>query len=205
MSFDKKRIAMELAKGKTPTEVSMELGVSPSYLSQLKSDESFSALVESCKEIISIAENEDGEELLRQELKKKRDDTWDEVEEIAIIALKDKLTLGIAMKTSELLAIASVANKAVRRTEGIRGMNVEQGATVVQLNVGNVLVNKGSIVQTTVNAQNQIVAVGEQTIVNAAKDNIFARLEALKNDKIQQRLHPKKIGELPEGLTTEDL
>lgn len=207
MSLDKKRIAMEIAKGKKPIEVSMEFGVSPSYISQLNSEQSFIELVETCREVISIVSEDGSEEAIKEELRKKKDETWDEVEELAIIALKDKLALGIAMKTSELLSIAAVANKALRRTESYR-MNVpDQGAAVVQLNVGNVLINKGTILQTTLNAQNQVVAVGEQTIVNASKENIYSRLEGLKNERLNRLQAGKvpKFAELEAGLTAEDM
>lgn len=200
---DKKSIAVELAKGLKPVEISKSLGVSPSYLSQLMADSSFISLVDQAKEILNIAKTENEVSMLREQLKEKLDDSWDEIEELAVIALKDKLALGVAMKTGELLSIASIANKATRKSqESLRGMAVNEGDTVIQLNIGNVLFNRGERITTVLNERNQVISVGDTPLVNASQQEISRRLDELRNRRMPTL---PTLGALPSGLCTEDL
>lgn len=202
MKLDRKRIARLLAEGTTPIVVSQEVGISPSHLSQLMSEENFALLVEEFKAVVSLGESLE-EYNAREQLHNEMDNYWDEVEALSIDALKTSLAGGLVTKTHELLAIANVANRATRKKHGTQRMRPESsGANIVQLNISNVLLQRGAVEVTTRNSDNQVIEVGGRTIVNATKESIFQRLEGIKDEKA--KLAAPSIKEVAE-LTIEDL
>ena len=179
----------------TPVEVSQELSISPSHLSQVMNDETFIILVEEYKQVISLGESLD-EAQARDEFHKEMDNYWDEVEALAIDRLKENLQTGLVTKTSELLSISAIANKAIRKKHGSQRSVASSANNVVQLNISNVLVSKGQVTQTQLNRENQVIEVDGQTIVNANKNSIFDRLKELNNDKHKlnhQELSPEDL------------
>lgn len=194
-TVDRKRIAKHLAEGMSPVEVSQELSISPSHLSQVMSDETFLILVEEYKQVISLGESLD-EAQAREEFHKEMDNYWDEVEALAVDRLKENLSTGLVTKTSELLSISAIANKAVRKKHGSQRNVASSTNNVVQLNISNVLVSRGQVTQTQLNRENQVIEVDGQTIVNANKNSIFDRLKELKDDKFKlehQELNPEDL------------
>lgn len=192
---DRKRIAKYLAEGMTPVEVSQELSISPSHLSQVMSDETFLILVEEYKQVISLGESLDEAQAL-EEFHKEMDNFWDEVEALAVDRLKENLQTGLVTKTSELLSISAIANKAIRKKHGSQRSVASSANNVVQLNISNVLVSRGQVTQTQLNRENQVIEVDGQTIVNANKNSIFDRLKELNNDKLKlnhQELSPEDL------------
>ena len=192
---DRKRIAKLLAEGMSPVEVSQEISISPSHLSQIINDETFLILVEEYKQVIALGESLE-ETQARDNFHKEMDNYWDEVEALAIDRLRENLQAGLVTKTSELLSISAIANKAVRKKHGSQRSVASSANNVVQLNISNVLVSRGQITQTQLNSENQVIEVDGQTIVNASKNSIFDRLKELKNEKLQ--LEHKELS--PEDL-----
>lgn len=191
---DRKQIAKLLAEGMPPVEISQCLGMSPSHLSQVMNDETFLMLVEEYKAVISLGEDLN-EATARDEFHKELDNFWDDIEALSIDKLKENLAVGLVTKTSELLSIAAVANKAVRKKHGSQRALASTGQTVVSLNISNVLVSRGEITQTELNSANQVIEVEGRSIVNAHKDSIFSKLESLKKGKelLYENSKPKQI------------
>lgn len=202
---DKRELALAIASGKSNKQISQETGVSPSYISQLTSEDKFNAMVTEAKQVLNATKDADDIDIgqLKYQLQEQLDDSWDTIEELAVIGLKEKLALAPAMRTQELLSIAAVANKAIRKTQGsVRPINEDEGQKIVQVNISNILMQQHTTVNTVINDRNQVVEVGGNPIVNLSKDSIFDRLQELKNGK------PKienSIERLSSSITAEDL
>lgn len=202
---DKRELALAVASGKSNKQISQETGVSPSYISQLGGEDSFNAMVEEAKKVLAITKDADEIDIgqLKYQLQEQLDDTWDTIEELAVMGLKDKLALAPAMRTQELLSIAAVANKAIRKTQGsVRPLNEDEGQKIIQVNISNVLMQQHTVINTVINDRNQVVEVGGTPIVNLSKDSIYERLQELKNGKPKIE---KSIEMLSNEITADDL
>lgn len=185
MKVDRKRIARLTAEGISPVNISQDLGITPSHLSQIMAEENFNIMVQEFQAVIELGESLEEHEA-RESLHKEMDTYWDEIEALSIEKLRDTLAMGLVTKPSEVLSIAAIANKALRKRGGSnRTSNADGGATILQLQISNVLVNKGEVTQTSRNRENQVIEVDGRTIINATKESIFTRLEGLRNEKLQ--------------------
>lgn len=197
--IDRKLIARRLAEGAQPMELSQELGMSPSHLSQVINDETFQLLLSEYKEVISLGESLE-DKVAQEKFNKEMDSFWDDVELLSIDALKNNLAVGLVTKTSELLSIAAVANKAVRKAAGSQRGVASVTNNVVQLNISNVLVQRGELVKTTLNSSNQVIEVDGRTIINAPKTAIFDRLKSL-----QEKKHEHAKLQNPSAITLDEI
>lgn len=182
-SINRKQIAKLLALGASPKEVSQEVGISPSHLSQLMAETSFSELLTEMKEVVAIgnelSEDSIPEMEIRNQIHQGMDDLWDELEQLSLSKLMDNVKMGLVTKSGELLQLATLANKATRK-KGVTLRDSElPSGNIVQLNISNVLIAKGQTIQTVLNSNNQVIEIAGRTIVNESKDKILARLEAL--------------------------
>lgn len=182
-SINRKHIAKLLALGASPKEVAQEVGISPSHLSQLMAEESFSELLSEMKSIVAIGNDLSEENLseaaIRSQIHQGMDDLWDELEQLSLSKLMDNVKMGLVTKSGELLQLATLANKATRK-KGVSLRDEEvSNKNIVQLNISNVLISKGSTVATVLNSNNQVIEVAGRTIINESKDRILSRLQEL--------------------------
>lgn len=148
------RAATLLGSGIKPEVVAASLGVSPARISQLLSDENFSARVA---------------ELRYQNLAKhnQRDDAADKIEDRILEQLEEAIPL--IHRPMELVRAYQIVNAAKRRGASTPEAIVEK-QSIVQLVVPVQIINKFQV-----NAQGQAVTVGEQdllTIQSGALDNL---------------------------------
>ena len=198
-AVDRKTIAKLLALGATQVEVCQELGMSPSHLSQLVGEDSFQELLAEMQQVATIG-SDLSEVEMREELYQAMDDLWDEVEELSISKLRDNVKMGLVTKSGELLQLATLANKATRKKGGSLRGSGESSANIIQLNISNILMSKGQVVDTVVNSRNQVIEVAGKTIINENKTRILQRLEELENEKRHSLLNHQTA-----QLTAEDL
>ena len=163
VSVIEERALSLLGSGIAPVTVAASLGITPSRISQLLSDENFAARVAELRYNHLAKHNE-------------RDDRYDKVESDLIERLEDCLPL--MHSPLELLRAIQVINGAKRRGASTPEAIVEKQA-IVQLVVPIQILNK---FQT--NTQGQVVTVGEQdllTIQSGALDGLVRSRESKEN------------------------
>jgi transcriptional regulator with XRE-family HTH domain len=170
----KEQIQEMLAQGLKPTEVANVIGVDPSYISQLMSDEDFARVVEE-KRIEAVAEDIE------------YDNKIDEVESTFLGNIERKA--GLANLQQSLQAF-SVLNKAKRRRDSSGHRAAPQIGTVVNIQVNNTI-----LPQYVMNGKSEIVEVEGKTMVSATPTKLDEILAAR-----QGRLPGTKMPQLP-GIT----
>jgi len=153
------RAAALLGSGISPLVVANSLGISPSRISQLLSDENFSARVAELRYKNLAKHNE-------------RDGVADGIEDAILEKLEESLPL--VHRPMELVKMYQIVNAAKRRGTGTPEAMVEK-QSIIQLVVPIQILNK---FQT--NQQGQVVTVGSQdllTIQSGALDNLVKSRE----------------------------
>jgi len=138
------RILTLLGDGVGAEQVAAAVGVSPSYISQLLSDDEFSSRVS---------------ELRYENLRKhnQRDSELDALEDTIIEKMKHALPM--VMRPMELTRMLSVVNAAKRRGSSAPDAIIQK-QQVVTITLPQIVVNKFIA-----NAQNQVVQIGTQDLV----------------------------------------
>ena len=146
-----------LGQGVPPTAVASALGVDVSRISQLLSDETFaSRLVELKFESLS-KHNE-------------RDSAIDQMEDKLLEQLK--YALPMMTRPMEIIRAFAIINAAKRRgASAPESITAKQ--TVVNLNIPQILLQ-----QFTTNVHNQVVQVGEQSLLTIPSANLLKQAEA---------------------------
>jgi hypothetical protein len=153
-----------LGQGIPPTAVANALGVDISRISQLLSDETFAAAVVEKKFEALSKHNE-------------RDATIDGMEDKLLEQLK--YALPMMTRPMEIIRAFSVINAAKRRGQSApEALTSKQ--TVLQLNIPQILLQ-----QFTTNVHNQVVQVGEQSLLTIPSANLLKTVEAAKAVEIQ--------------------
>lgn len=145
-----------LGQGVPPSAVANALGVDPSRISQLLSEEGFAQKVIE-KKFESLSKNNE------------RDMSIDEIEDKLIKKLEN--CLPFMTRPMEILKSFQVLNMAKRRG----ATNVEdltQKQTVIQLNIPQIILDR---FQT--NIHNQVVQVGDQSLVTIQSGQMLKQLE----------------------------
>lgn len=147
-----------LGSGVAQEQVAAALGVTPSYISQLVSDEEFSSQVS---------------ELRFKNLQKhnERDNKLDSLEDQVIHKIEQ--TLPMVMRPMELVRMLQVVNAAKRRGSSTPDA-VLQKQQVVTISIPTTVVQKF-----VTNIENQVVQTGEQQLITMQSG---ALLERVKND-----------------------
>lgn len=130
-----------LAAGYTAETVAQTIGVTPGRISQLLGTDSFK------NDLVT-------ERYKRLSKDVKRDEELDEIEDLAVAAVKR--AAGMIWDPMKALGIFKVINSARRRINPAIMENSEAGKTTVLINMPTVIMNKIKIVN---NAQNQVVQV----------------------------------------------
>jgi len=142
-SIEERALAL-LGEGVQAEQVSAALGVTPSYISQLLSDEAFANAVSERKFVALQKHNA-------------RDAALDSLEDKILDKIEQ--TLPMVMRPMELVRMLQVINGAKRR-----GASSAEHVTAKQT-VVPIVMPVTAITAFTVNAQNHVVKVGDQTLV----------------------------------------
>ena len=146
-----------LGKGVPPTAVANAIGVDPSAISQLLSDETFAAAVIEAKFTALSKHNE-------------RDSHIDDLEDKLLDKLRD--CLPFMTRPMELLKAFQIVNMAKRKGATTSG-ELTSKQQIVQLNIPQIVLNKF-----TSNVHNQVVQVGSQTLLTIPSGQMLKQLEA---------------------------
>lgn len=139
------------------------LGVTPSTITQLLSQEDFAAEVASLK-FKNLAKHS------------KRDAAADELEESILERLKDSMAL--MFKPMELLKAYQIVNAAKRR-----GVASQEGIAS-QAQVVRLLVPQITLQQFTSNTHNQVVVAGSQNLTTMQSGSLLRKLKEINNEPI---------------------
>lgn len=161
-----------LGSGVMPEAVAAALGVNPSRISQLLSDERFAAQVA---------------ELRFNNLQKhnERDSTYDSLEDKLLMKLEKSLPL--MLRPGEILKAIQVVNGAKRRGQSSPDQ-VHAQQTIV-----NVVLPTQVIQKFTTNLDNQVIKAGEQDLLTMPSGNLLNRIE----NKDSQNEHQTEKVSLP--------
>lgn len=181
-------IAKYLAKGYRPSQVAQIFSMSPSHITYLQSKEGFKELVRS--EAATVERNA-----------QKTDDNYDSIELLASQKIKEKIEQGF-FKPTELIAVATMANKAIRKRGAIMsdGHSGTQGISVrISLPSG---LQGIEIVRT---ADNQVMRVGNTSLTPVSRTALAEMAEAIEfrdkqpEEKALARLPNPNEFKLPNG------
>lgn len=160
--------ALELLSGNISAEiVAATLGVTPSAISQLISREDFA------KEL---------SELKFKKLQKynERDNEYDKIEDALLVNLKNAVPM--MMKPNEVLRGIQIVNAAKRRGT-VNGDHVTTTSQTISLSMPTIIVNRFQV-----NVNNQVVQVGEQSLVTLPSKDLGTLVEEISHDREQQEL-----------------
>lgn len=171
-----------LGKGIPPAAVAAALGVDPSRITQLLSDDTFAASVVE-KKFESLSKHAT------------RDMAIDQLEDHLLDKLKD--TLPFMTRPMEILKSFSVINAAKRRTLSHTDQVTTQ-QTIVTLNIPSIIVQKFSQ-----NIHNQVTAVGQQSLVTMQSSSLLSQHPKSSPTLIEQAPLIKHLMEKPNVERTE--
>ena len=167
MTMHTDRIKELLGNGLSGEVVASTIGVHPSYISQLMSDETF------YQEVMELRTKSLSANTVR-------DRSLDKIEDAIIAKLDDAVNGNLIYKPNDLLRALQVINGAKRR-----GVSVAEGVvinnTVVQLGI-----RQQTLIKFTKSDTGEVVQVGDQTLVSMPAANLLSQLakkEALENAK----------------------
>lgn len=164
-----------LGKGIPPAAVAAALGVDPSRITQLLSDDTFAASVVE-KKFESLSKHAT------------RDMAIDQLEDHLLDKLKD--TLPFMTRPMEILKSFSVINAAKRRTLSHTDQVTTQ-QTIVTLNIPSIIVQKFSQ-----NIHNQVTAVGQQSLVTMQSSSLLSQHPRSAPDQLTQPPNLNKLQEV---------
>ena len=168
-----------LGKGIPPGAVASALGVDPSRITQLLSDDGFAAQVVEAK-FESLSKHAT------------RDLSIDALEDMLLDKLKE--TMPFMTRPMEILKSFSVVNAAKRRSLAASD-TVTQQQTIVQLNIPSILVQKFSQ-----NIHNQVTQVGQQSLITIQSSQLLKESE---RTNVLTGKRPDKEGAATEAVRAE--
>lgn len=168
-----------LGQGVPPTAVANALGVDISRISQLLSDDTFALKVVE-KKFEALSKNNE------------RDGAIDSLEDQLLAKLKE--TMVFMTRPMEILKSFQILNAAKRRGQSNpEALTAKQ--TIVQLNIPQIVLNTF-----TSNIHNQIVQVGEQSLVTIPSSQLLKQAEA-NNDANKQATIQSRVKQLLDDST----
>ena len=169
------RIVTLLGQGLSAEVVATAVGCDPSYISQLLSQDEIHKRVS---------------ELRVQSLQAatKRDNKWDSIEDKLLDAMSEKVdNMASFMKPGDLIRFLSVVNAAKRR-----GAQAQDAMTINNTTV-NLTIPQRALQQFVVNSVNQVVQVGEQTLLTLPSQNIKALAANLEQKEAHKAISTKAL------------
>lgn len=171
MTTTEDRALALLGAGINAEAVAAALGVSPSRISQLLSDERFAA------QVAELRFNN-----LQQH--NTRDASYDSLEDELITKLKKSIPL--MMRPMDILKAIQVINGAKRRGQSAPDQIVNQQ------NIVNVVLPTQIVNKFTTNINNQVIKAGNQDLITMPSGNLLKQVEEGKNDTDQRKLPPSE-------------
>jgi len=167
LSHTEERALKLLGDGFAPEQVASAIGVSPSRISQLLSDESFSQQVAELRYKTLAAHTE-------------RDSAYDSIEDQLLIKLKSSLSM--LFDPMKIVKILQVINAAKRRGQSSQEQ-ISAAQTVVQLNMPTQIYQ-----QFVTNINNQVIKAGSQDLITVQSSQMAGLLAA--SQALQANLLP---------------
>lgn len=140
-----------LVKGVSPSQCAEALGISPSVISTLMSEEKFAETLAAKKFELSEKHN-------------RHDDTLDELE--ASLVSKVKELIPMIVRPMELIRAASVVNS-MKRRGAPAPIASEVAPVIVQLSLPTAILSRF-----TLNSHNQVIAAGDQDLVTIQSNKV---------------------------------
>lgn len=153
-----------LGQGIPPTAVANALGVDPSRISQLLADETFATQVIE-KKFTSLSKHNE------------RDTKIDDIEDKLLKSLEHSLPF--MTRPMEILKAFQVINLAKRKGQAV-SENLTNKQTIIQLNIPQIILQKFSS-----NVHNQVVQVGEQSLVTMPSNQMIKQVKSLESSNVQ--------------------
>lgn len=160
MAVDIERVKDLLGSGLDPSVVASALGTTPSYISQLLSDERFR------EEVLQ-------KKMLLLQAASARDAKIDALEDRALDRLSE--VMDFIIKPREVIHAAALLNRMQRRGTTI-DMNLGQKAEVVKLTMPRVLVQNFIV-----NRQGEVIDVAGQSMVGMSAHQLMHNLQQIEN------------------------
>lgn len=179
-STTRERALTLLGQGIPPQVTANTIGVDISMISQLLSEEQFATEVIERK-FLSLSKNNE------------RDGNIDSLEDRMIKKLSD--CLPFMTKPMEILKAFTVLNSAKRRGQNAPD-SLTQKTTVVQLNIPAILIERF-----TANIHNQVVQVGEKSLLTIPSRQMTQQLESRNATTLATILQTKVADTIPVGST----
>lgn len=160
----KERALSLLGSGIPPSAVANALGVEPSYITQLMSDNGFADAVAEKKFVALSKHNE-------------RDGVIDSIEDGLLKKLQDNLVY--MQRPMEILKSFQIINAAKRRGQSApEALTTKQDA--ITLTIPNVVLNK-----VTVNIHNQVVKVGDKSLLTMPSKQVLEQFSVPQDVEIK--------------------
>lgn len=173
-----------LGSGIAAENVAAALGVTPSRIAQLLSDEEFSKKVETLRY----------ENLQRHNL---RDDHYDRIEDTLLGKLERSISL--MFKPQEILRAIQVVNGAKRRGQSAPQQVTNQN-TIVNLIMPKTIINKFST-----NADNQVIRAGEQELHTMPASNLLKQIEQAAASQAMIQNNPQQYLQIQDSQSCEEI
>ena len=182
-NVSKDRIKQLLGNGLSNEVVASTIGVHPSYITQLMSDEEFN------REVIELRTKTLTSHTIR-------DRSLDAIEDKLINAIADRVDDHSIYKPSDLLHAFRIVNGAKRR-----GVDVAQ-STVINNHVVNLALRQQTVLSFKTNSVNEVVEVEGQTMVTMQASSLLEKLAASKAGTPGAAKYEKAKRFLPAGSLT---
>jgi len=178
MAIDKEQILSLLGTGLSQELVATAVGCTPSYITQLMSDEEFANQV-SQKRILALQSHT------------KRDAKLDDIEDTLIAALEKNLEM--IYKPKDILNTLVRVNMMKRRGPAV------QESTVVNNTVVNLTMPKKLVQHFTLNSKSEVIEVEGQTMVTMPAGQLLRKLAAEHKGSEEDNTYAKASKFLPAG------
>lgn len=183
MAVSHDQIKELLGQGLAAEVVASAVGCTASYISQLLSDEEFSADVARLK-IESLAKHN------------RTDNKLATLEETLLDNLIDDVVSKRIYKPHDVLKTFAVINAAKRRGASSTNSSNAPSGGVVQLTIPVHIVQ-----QFTMDSRKEVVAVGEKSMVTIAPEKLLGMLKAEAGSEIDTTTYTKLLGRMPSAVT----
>lgn len=186
--MQKYEIAKYVAQGMDNEDICMTTGVTAKGLEIIKASPEFEKAVAVIKSMMDEGlDTEISAEMFNVSI----DGSWDSLEESTVRLLQNKMSEGLITRTSELIAIARMANSAGRRTE--KSAPLEQRASAPTLVVSPLLIANNEQVNVMVDTQNRVIGINDRSIQTASRDQVNAKHKELMEARAALSKPPGKL------------
>lgn len=175
-----------LGNGLSADTVASAVGCSPSYITQLLSDEDFAADVTALR-VTHLSANT------------ARDKKIDGIEDKILNALSERMDSGAVYKVGDLLNAFRIVNSAKRRGVAADTTVMTNNTTIIPLYLPT---KAASIYTTTITPQGEVVQVGEQNLTTMSAASLLKTLAASTPERAKRYTDVERF--LPSPVTSKE-